>query len=298
MSSSSPSPIDHSPVGFPLPRLVAGSICISFSPIFIKLADVSPDAAGFYRMLFSGLSLLLFLRLSGTRWRMPRRPLLVLAGGGIFLGIDFMCWHRSIHLVGPGLSTLLGNFQVFFTALFSWLLLKERIAPLFIGAVVLALAGLLLITGVDLPSLDAGYRLGIGLGLGTALCYSGYIMLIKQAMNHPAVSGVSAMLVISLVCTSFMGLITMATGASFRIPDSSSLLSLIGVGVVSTTLGWSLISSALRHTPATLASLVLLLQPALSFVWDVLVFRRPTGLLETFGIILILAAIFLGSIRK
>jgi drug/metabolite transporter (DMT)-like permease len=65
--------------------------------------------------------------------------------------------------------------------------------------------------------------------------------------------------------------------------------------VLSTTLGWSLISTALRHTPPTLASLVLLLQPALSFAWDVLIFGRPTSGQELLGIGLILAAIYLGS---
>lgn len=282
----------------PLLQLLAGSLCISFSPIFIKLAHVAPDAAGFYRMLFSALALLLWIGVAKIPWRMPAKAALVLAGGGLFLGVDFMCWHRSILLVGPGLSTLLGNFQVFFTALFSWLLLKQKLSPLFIAAVLLALAGLLMITGVDLAALDTGTRLGIALGLGTAVCYSGYILLIKQAMAHPAVSGVSAMLAISLVCMSFMALVTTAGGASFVIPDTPSLLALIGVGVLSTTLGWSLISSAMRQVPATLASLVLLLQPALSFTWDVLIFHRPTDGYEIFGITLILMAIFLGSRRR
>jgi drug/metabolite transporter (DMT)-like permease len=282
----------------PLARLLAGSVCISFSPIFIKLAKVAPDVAGFYRMFFSGLALLLWLRLAGSSWRMPRQALLILAGGGVALGVDFMCWHRSIHLVGPGLSTLLGNFQVFFTALFSWLLLGQKLNRLFLGAVVLALAGLLVITGTDLAGLAPGYRAGVMLGLGTAICYSAYILLMKQAMGHPAVSGVSAMLVISLVCMVFMAGVSLLGGASFRIPDGGSLLALVGVGVVSTTLGWSLISSALRDAPATLASLVLLLQPALSFVWDVLIFGRPTAAHEIFGIGLILAAIFLGSQRR
>jgi len=286
-----------SPLRRSLLQLLAGSVCISFSPIFIKLAQVAPDAAGFYRMLFSALTLLLWLAVARIPWRMPRSAVLVLAGGGLCLGVDFMCWHRSIHLVGPGLSTLLGNFQVFFTALFSWLLLRQRLSPLFIAAVGMALAGLLLITGVDFGALDPGYRFGVILGLSTAVCYSGYILLIKRAMAHPAVSGVSAMLVISLVCMGFMGTVTVAGGASFAIPDGASLSALIAVGVISTTLGWSLISSAMRRVPATLASLVLLLQPALSFGWDVLIFHRPTGAREIFGILLILTAIFLGSHR-
>ncbi|ALC17277.1 threonine/homoserine efflux transporter RhtA [Desulfuromonas soudanensis] len=276
-------------------QLLAGSICISFSPIFIKLAAVGPDAAGFYRMFFSAASLLLWVAVARVSLKIPRKALLVLILGGLALGVDFMCWHRSIHLVGPGLSTLLGNFQVFFTALFSWLILKQKLSPLFLVALALALGGLLLITGVDLAALDAGYRLGLLLGLATALCYSAYILFIRAGMQHPAVSGVSAMLVISLVCTVFMGIATAASGASFAIPDTASLLSLIAVGVLSTTLGWSLISTALRHTPPTLASLVLLLQPALSFAWDVLIFGRPTSGHEVLGIGLILTAIYLGS---
>ena len=282
----------------PLWRLLAGSVCISFSPILIRLAAVPPDVAGFYRMLFSGLGLLLWLRLAGIPWRLPRRPLLVLAAGGVVLGVDFMCWHRSIYLVGPGLATLLGNFQVFFTALFAWLVLGQHLHRRFLFAVLLALGGLLLITGVDFPGLSPGVRLGIGLGLGTAVCYSGYILLIKRAMGDPAVAGAAAMLVISVVCMAFMGLVGLAGANSFRIPDGGTLLALVTVGVVSTTLGWSLISTALSETPATLASLVLLLQPALACLWDVLVFGRPTAAHEVFGILLILAAIFLGSSRS
>ncbi len=298
MTTSAPPAHPAPPAHLPLLRLLAGSVCISFSPILIKLANVSPDSAGFYRMLFSGVSLLLWLLLARIPWHMPHRRRLLLAAGGLFLGIDFMCWHRSIHLVGPGLATLLGNFQVFFTALFSWLFLKQKITGQFMVAVVLGLAGLLLITGVDGQGLDAGYRLGILLGLGTAVFYSGYILFLKEGMNHSGSNGISAMLVVSLICMSFMGTVTAATGASFRIPDSGSLFALIGVGVVSTTLGWTLISSAMRHIRATVAGLVLLLQPTLSMIWDILLFNRPTAGHEVLGIALILFGIFLGSWRR
>jgi len=220
-----------------------------------------------------------------------------LAAGAILLGIDLMCWHRSIHLIGPGLSTLLANFQVFFTAIFSWLILRQRPSAKFIFAVLLALSGLFLITGVDLGGLAAGHRFGIALALGTAIFYAGYILLLKQAMQHEAVSGVSSMLVVSSICMIFLGSMNALAGATFVIPDTSSLLSLVAIGVLSTTLGWTLISSALRHTPATLASLVLILQPTLSFAWDMLIFRRPLGTGEALGIALILLAIFLGSRR-
>jgi drug/metabolite transporter (DMT)-like permease len=279
-------------------KLLIGSTCISFSPIFIKLADVSPDSAGFYRMLFAGMSLLIVMLLRREHLRMPRRPRFLLCLAGVFLAVDFMFWHRSIDLIGPGLSTLLANFQVFFTALFSWLLFKQKISRLFMLAVVMSLCGLLFITGVDWKSLEQGYQLGILLGLLTAVFYSGYILLIKTSMNDSSVSGVPAMLVVSIPSTLLLAVATPLNGATFVIPDSGSLFALIGVGVICTTIGWSLISSAIKDIQATVAGLILLLQPTLALIWDVLFFDRPTGGMEVFGILLILSAIYIGSFRK
>jgi drug/metabolite transporter (DMT)-like permease len=283
---------------FPLFKLLAGSVCISFSPVFIKLANVSPDSAGFYRMLFAGLSLFVLLRLRGDRLSVDRNAIYLLSGAGTLLAIDFMCWHRSIHLVGPGLATLLGNFQVFFTAVFSFVFLKQRISKLFMLAVLIALAGLFLITGMDWVGLDAGTRLGIILGIATAIFYSGYVMLLKQSMNNSSVNGVSAMLVVSIASTVLLGLVTPLTRSSFVIPDAGSFLALAGAGVVSTTIGWSLISSAIKHISATSAGLILLMQPTLAFVWDVIFFDRPTGMYEVFGVVLILSAIYIGSYKR
>lgn len=286
------------PQPFPLFRLLAGSVCISFSPIFIRLADIDPDLAGFYRMLFAGLSLLLLMLVRRDSFHIPRKPLLILLFGGVTLGADFMCWHRSIGLVGPGFSTLLGNFQVFFTALFSWALFRERITPLFALAMLLAFGGLVLITGVDVSALSGQLRAGVLLGLLTAFFYSLYIMSMKQAMTASSISGPAAMLMISLFCTGFMFLVGVARGLSFAVTEGDALLALAGVGVLSTTLGWSLISTAIRMVPATLAGLVLLLQPALAMVWDVLFFQRPTGIRDVSGVVMILLAIYLGSQRR
>lgn len=283
---------------FPLFRLLAGSVCISFSPVFIKIAAVDPDLAGFYRMLFAGVGLALLMLLRREKLRVETRPLLFLIGCGIFLGIDFMCWHRSINLVGPGLSTLLGNFQVFFTAFFSWLFLKERITLLFALAVIMAFCGLLLITGTDLSSLSAEVKMGVFLGLLTAVFYSIYIMFMKQAMTGSSISGRAAVLLVAISSILFLALLGLAKGIPFSVTDNRSLLALAAVGLISTALGWSMISSAIKTVPATLAGLVLLLQPTLAFIWDVLIFKRPTGGYEYLGIVLILSAIYLGTLRR
>ena len=296
--TTSPTICSQPTPGFPLFRLLAGSVCISFSAIFIKLAHIGPDSAGFYRMLFATLSLLALLRAKDNLRSISRRQLAILCGCGLTLSIDFMCWHRSIHLIGPGLSTLLGNCQVFFTALFSFLFLRQRISTMFMFAVATALVGLFLVTGNGWETLGHGFRLGVIFGLSTAVFYSGYIMLLKQSLTGSTLSGVAAMLVISAVSTVLLGLVVLLGGESFVIPDGRSLSALLGVGVLSTTIGWSLISSAIKEIPATLAGLVLLTQPVLSFLWDVLIFHRPTTGIEFVGIVLILGGIYAGSYQR
>jgi drug/metabolite transporter (DMT)-like permease len=282
----------------PVFQLLIGTICISLAPIFIKATDIHPDSSAFYRMLFAGVSIGILLRLRRTQFALSRKQVFLLSGGGLFLALDFMCWHRGIHLIGPGISTLLTNLQVFFTAIFSYLLFRQKVSRLFIVAVPVALFGLYLITGADFGALSGHETRGLSMGLLSAIFYSGYILFLHQTMKSSNLDGMSSMLVVSCSSSAFLALTGTLNGASFVIPDLPNLWALLGVGILSTTLGWTLISSSMRFIPVTTAGLILLLQPTLAFIWEVLLFAKPIVPLETAGVGLVLLAIYSGSYSK
>jgi drug/metabolite transporter (DMT)-like permease len=87
-------------------------------------------------------------------------------------------------------------------------------------------------------------------------------------------------------------------GESFVIPDRRSLLSLLVLGIFSQGVGWILISNALPRLRVSLSGLILLLQPALAFVWDVTFFGRPTNAANWIGVTIVLVAIYMGSTRE
>ena len=62
-------------------------------------------------------------------------------------------------------------------------------------------------------------------------------------------------------------------------------------------LGWVLIARAMPQLPASLVGLLLLLQPLLSFVFDVLLLARPTVPLDWAGLAVSLIGIFVASVR-
>ena len=85
---------------------------------------------------------------------------------------------------------------------------------------------------------------------------------------------------------------------NFQNADLQSLFSLAALGLFSHSLGWILITHALPKIRTSFSGLILLLEPALAFVWDVLFFQRPTSLVNWLGVVIALAAIYLGRARK
>ncbi|MDR1241485.1 MAG: EamA family transporter, partial [Deltaproteobacteria bacterium] len=95
----------------------AGAVLISFASLFVKEAPIAPAMVGFYRLLLGGTALVAFAFLRGER-RLPSRGMLrLLVAAAVCVSADLIAWHESIIRLGPGLATIIANFQVFFLAL-------------------------------------------------------------------------------------------------------------------------------------------------------------------------------------
>ena len=279
--------------------VLAGAVMISFSAVFVKWAHVSPTVAGFYRNLFGGLLLILILAIQkGRIWKnAPSFGWALLCG--LFFAADLFAWHQSIHFVGPGLATILANFQVFFLAFLGFLFLGERLSARLLVAMPLGISGLFLLAGVRWHQLAQDYQFGIFLGLWAALFYALYLFILKrlQSQRHP-LSSVANLAVICFISASCLGGMAGLYGDSYRIPDAQSWAALLAYGFFSQVLGWVLISKGLPKITSSLAGLLLLLQPTLAFIWDILFFGRPVTVLNGLGATVALAAIYLGMTTK
>jgi drug/metabolite transporter (DMT)-like permease len=277
-------------------HVALGALLLSFAAVWVRLAPVGPTAAGFYRMLVGGVVLLpIALARREPLWAGRRALGFVLAAAAFFTA-DLVFWHKSIHLVGPGLATILANFQVFLLAGFGILALRERLRWQFAVAIPAALAGLLLLVGVDWRSLPAGYRAGVALGLLTALSYGSYLLVLRASQARAGrLEPLPNLMAICWVTTVLLALVAVCEGESLAIPDGGTAALLVAYGVTAQVAGWLLISRGIPHVEAGRAGLLLLLQPSLAFVWDILFFGRPTDAMDVGGALLALGAIYLGT---
>jgi len=282
-----------------LALLVAGATIISFSPVFVKIAAVGPTTAGFYRTLFGGLAVLAVAMARGEPLWAGKRPFALAAACGLLFAVDLSLWHRAIHYIGPGLATIAGNFQVIFLAAFGIAVLREKADWRYLLSIPLAIAGLYLLVGIGWSSHDSDFKRGVVYGVSTALAYASFILILQSSQRQSRRLGAMANLgVISFVTSAAMGIEAVMQGESFAIPDAKTWSALLSYGILCQAAAWIVISRALTRIEASRAGLILLLQPTLAFVWDVVFFSRPTRPTDLLGALLAVAAIYLGGSRK
>ncbi len=276
-------------------RLFIGAALISLSPVWVRLTDVSPSVSGFYRVAFGGAALVIYLLFMRKELSLPRRAILLLVVASFFLALDLWFWHRSIFYIGPGLSTLMANFQVFFMMIAGILFLRQMPTKAQMIAAPLAMFGLAMIVGFDWQGLSNEYQWGLIFGLLTALSYAAYLMFLRQSrVGSKYRVPTREMALVSLLTMVMMAISVYVEGESLAIPSYEDLGWLVAYGVLSHCIGWLFIASSLSEVSTVEAGLALLLQPTLSFVWDVLIFDRQMVTTEFVGAAIALLAIYLG----
>ena len=300
----SPPPTDRRALAW----MLAGAALIGTNGLMVRFADTPPTISAFYRMLFASVLLVLYVRLSGRWVALPRAVWALTLVPAAAFAADLWLWHRSILLVGPGLSTLLANTQVFFMALAGVWFYRERIGPRFVAGITLAFAGLWLLLGGNWATLPGEYRWGVWLGLAAGVAYAAYNLGLKR-MQHEALVAAArrdpgagapvaqVLAVVSLGCAGLLALVGVAEGASFAIPSWRSLAILLALAAFGHCLSWVLISKAMRHLSVALVGLLLLVQPIVAFLLDVLLLERATTPREWWGLAFSLAGIFLASLK-
>ncbi|KIX12554.1 DMT family transporter [Dethiosulfatarculus sandiegensis] len=283
----------------PLLQVLAGASLISFSSIMVRLSEADPTAAGVYRVLFGGIALLAGALIRRENLWMGAKAFFGAAAAGLFFCFDMVFWHRSIHYVGPGLATLIANFQVFLVAAAGVLFFKEKVTTRLIFSIITALAGLYLIVAQDWAATAGNYRAGVLLGLLAALSYTFYLFALRRTMVLPVKLPLFAnMAIMSLVSALFLYITATVTGESLAIPRPVDWLWLLIYGLVCHSLGWILIGTGMPRIPPSKTGLILLMQPTLAFIWDILIFARPTTAIEALGAVITLGAIYLGAVRR
>ncbi|MGH9461238.1 MAG: DMT family transporter [Vicinamibacteria bacterium] len=276
---------------------LAGIATISFSAIFVRLADVSPTTAAFFRAFYAWPVLLMIAWLVRHEDRRYSRARWMAFGSGFLLAADLLCWHRAIAAIGAGLGTVLGNTQIMFVGIAAWLLHKERPTRLALVTVPLVFAGVALLSGLGRPgAYGVDPVAGVIYGLLTGMFY-GAFLLVFRASNRglsPVAGPLFEVTSGVVVGTAVFGLFDSDFSIMPSWPAHGWLLAL---ALSSQVLGWLLISHALPRLAALDTSVHMLVQPMLAVLWARLIFAEYLSGIQWMGVTLVLGGVGLLAVR-
>ncbi len=274
--------------------LLLGSAAIAFAPIFVRIADVSPAASAFWRMVLAAPVLWLWV-IAAERNTMKNRPravmqwkLLVLAG--LFFAVDLATWHWSILFTSIANATIELNFAAIFVTLGGWLLFRERVSTLFMLALLVTFAGATLLIGPNFGVAGSALT-GDALGILAGLFYAGYMLAIKSASVN--VSTARIMAVSTTIAAIALTPYALFNSTQLLPQTANGWLTLVGLALVVHVLGQSLIAYGFSHLPAALSSASLLMQPVFATAYAMLLLGEHLAPLQIVGGVIVLMGIYL-----
>ena len=277
---------------------VLGALVIAFSAILVRLAEVSPSTAAFFRCAYALPVLALLAWREDRRYgRRPLRERFPLWVAGVMFAADLTFWHHSIEAVGAGLATVLGNIQVVLVGLLAWVVLGERPENRALAAIPVVFVGVILISGViGSGAYGDDPLLGVVFGVLTAITYALFILILRQGnTDHRRPAGPLFDATLSAAVFSAIGGI--AVGDIDWVPDLEAQAWLVLLALTSQVLGWLLISVSLPRLPAVLTSIVLMLQPVCTvFLGAVLLSEAPSAV-QLVGVAIVVAGVAVATVK-
>lgn len=281
------------------PRLAAliGAMCIAFSGIFYRFAEVTPETATVFRCLY-GLPILAAVAVLEHRRYGPLPAVVVRLAviAGVFFAADLLSWHHAVDAVGAGLATVLGNLQVLVVPLVAWLVLRERPPRPALLALPVVLGGAVLISGiVGAGAYGENPPLGVALGTVTAFAYAGYLLVIRHGgrdLRRPA-GPVAISTASTMVVAIVFGVLS---GGLNPMPAWPSHGWLALVGITSQSIGYLVISISLPRLPAALVSIILLTQPVATVLLARVLLAETPSWDQLLGVTLVIGGIAAATI--
>lgn len=270
------------------PALIVANLFLAAGPWMVRLTDVGPVAAGFWR-----LALALPLLAALAAWQQKGKPLpawsliAAVAVGGLFFAADLAAWHVGILQTKLANATLFGNFASFLFAIYGFILIRRAPDKVQSGAILFAIFGTFLLLGSSYE-LSPDNLVGDLFCLLAGLFYTFYLIAVDRARR--SLAPFPTLAIATAAGTLPILLFALLLGEQVMPSDWGPVI-LLSIG--SQLIGQSLLVFAMGHLSPVVTGLGLLTQPvaAAAIGWGI--YGERLGPVDLVGALLICAGLVL-----
>jgi drug/metabolite transporter (DMT)-like permease len=283
---------------------------VSSASILIRFAQRDFPSLFIAAARLSIASLLLFpffiKQVKSAFQKLGKRDYFFLGAAGLFLALHFASWIQSLEMTNVISSVVLVTTTPIWVSLISFFMFGERLNKLFYIGLVIAIAGVAIISSADGFSFFACMDVSTGkscfsssilagnlLAIAGAICAAGYILcgkMVREKLNNLSYI-FSVYLIASVFLVTAVLLFTREPIRIFR-PEFGWV---ILVALIPQLIGHSLINWSLGHLPASYVSLSLLGEPVGSALLALVFLREQPSAMQFAGAIVIVLGLIIAA---
>ena len=270
------------------PALLLGNVALAFGPWLVRLADVGPVAAGFWRLALALPLLLLVGRFAGQPAHWPRRALIVtILIAAILYSLDLAAWNAGIRMTKLGNATLFGNAGSFVFAAYGLILARRAPSSKQGLAILFALGGAALLMSGSYELSPKNFA-GDLLALVAGLFYGGYPIFVDR--GRAELKPLPLLILATAFSVPILLAISLGLGERIWPHDWTPLLIF---ALSRQVIGQGLLVYSIGTLPPLVVALGLLTQPAISATVGWLVYGERLSITDAIGALAIGAALVL-----
>ncbi|MFT3953167.1 MAG: DMT family transporter [Piscinibacter sp.] len=265
--------------------MVAGGVLLGTLGVFVEEAGASPLTAVWFRCSFGLLAMLAWGAATGRLHELRLRGRLLAAAlvAGLLVMFNWATFFAAIEYTSIGVATVVVHVQPIWVLLIGAWWWRERVSPRQAVAVVVALFGLALASGVfdgGVAAIDRRYLLGLLLCLVGSLSYAVVTLLAKAAQRAGSYAFATWQCGVGAVLLAWWPLVNGWP------PRGPAWAWLIGLGVLHTGLAYVLLYAGMARLPTARIAVLQFVYPGAAVLVDLLVYGRTLSPLQTFGVLL------------
>lgn len=275
----------------PRSKLISSMFLFGTIGIFVHFL---PLPSAFIAMVRGFVGAAFLLLLMAAKKQRPDRiaikknlPVLLLSGTA--LGINWILLFEAYNNTSIATATLCYYFAPIIVILVSPLLLKEKLTAKKLICVLVALVGMVFVSGVLNAEFSAGKDfVGVLFGLGAACLYASVMILNNKLHDIEAYDRTVMQLgVAGIVLLPYVLLTQHVAAADFTV---SVIILLAVVGIVHTGFTYALYFASMKDLPAQTVAIFSYLDPVVAILLSALFLREPLGVFGIIGAVLVLGA--------
>lgn len=277
--------------------MIAGGVLLGTVGVFVEEARQHPLVTVLFRCAFGALALLAWglatgrmgeLRVRGRSWP-------VVVATGLLMVLNWALFFAAIPRTSIGVATIVFHIQPVWIMLFGTLVLREAVAPRQVAAVLAALLGLVLTTGLlggDAAAWGPDHVSGLLMCLAGSLCYAAVTILAK---TEKVVTPFALAWWQCAVGTVLLLWVPLVHGWPQAL---SSWAWLAGLGVLHTGLAYAILFAGMARLTLGRIAVLQYVYPLTAIVLDWVVYGRALGAVQLAGVGLMAGALLVVKARQ